>query len=508
MGAWRAPAVPETVGHVPGEILVKFNPGVPQAEVAATHAALGGKVLYESPYGGFHRVAVPAGKTAEQMVQAYGRNPNVEYTELNTICYAAMIPNDPYYPYQWHFPMINMPQAWDVTTGDPGVIVAILDTGIAYEDYGSYLQAPDLAGTTFVPGYDFVNDDAHPNDDQCHGTHVCGTVAQTTNNSLGVAGIAFNTSVMPVKVLNAAGSGTASQLADGLYFAADNGADVVSMSLSWPAGYDPGPTVHNAITYAYNKGVVLVAAAGNEGVGQISYPAAYSECIAVGALNSGYTLADYSQYGTGLELVAPGGDGTDRDGDGYMDGVLQQTFTENVPTDFGYWFFTGTSMATPHVSGVVALMIANGTTGVENIRQVLHDTAQDLGASGYDTTYGHGLLDAYAALQGGYPSLELHVQQIDMALGHKGASDWAEATPLIVDENGNPVANATVHGQWSGATSDSDSGVTGPDGRVTLQSDTVRRPPAGTTWTFTVTDVVKSGMTFYPGPNDSNSITK
>lgn len=182
------------------------------------------------------RLNVPKGKTVAQMVERYSRNPNVEYAEPNRIAHALMVPNDHYYPLQWHldngvYGGINVEDAWDISTGS-GVIVAIIDTGIAYEDCGLYKQAPDLASTCFVPGYDFVNDDNQPSDDNSHGTHVAGTVAQSTNNNgVGVAGVAFDACIMPVKVLGSDGSGSYADIADGIRFAADNDAKVISMSL-------------------------------------------------------------------------------------------------------------------------------------------------------------------------------------------------------------------------------------------------------------------------------------
>jgi len=415
-----------TVEYVKGEVLVKFKDGVPQKSIARLSSALGTSVL-SVHRGGFQRFSVPAGMTEQDFVDQLRENPDVEYAQLNSICHAFYVPNDPYYsPYQWDLPKINSESAWDISTGT-SVLVGILDSGIAYEDYAvpsyeantvkagvtQYLQAPDLAGTSFAPGYDFINNDTHPNDNNGHGTHVSGTVAQTTNNAYGVAGLAFDCTLMPVKVLDYSGSGSASSLADGLYWATDHGAQVINMSLGWTPGYDPGPTVHDAIQYAYNNGVVLVASSGNAGVGTVSYPAAYSEVIAVGATRYDDALVSYSQYGADQELVAPGGDlDVDQNGDGYGDGILQQSFDPYDPgppevladpTAFGWWFYVGTSQAAPHVSGLVAMMIANGQTGVENIRTILHETAVDLGPAGWDETYGYGRIDAYAALTYGPP---------------------------------------------------------------------------------------------------------
>jgi serine protease len=406
-------AVPSQAEFVPGEIIVKFSPAVPDEVIDRINQINESAVIYTSPFAGFKRLRIPPMKTIEEMIEIYSKNPNVEYAEPNAICYAFWTPNDEYYyPYQWHlnnseYGGIHMESAWQFQVekgigigGDPSVIIGILDTGVAYEDYGrTYRVAPDLAETSFVQGYDFVNDDSHPNDDEGHGTHVAGTIAQNTNNGIGVAGVAFNCSIMPIKVLNSRGSGTTQTLADGLHYAADHGADVVNMSLGWPAGYDPGTTVRNAIAYAYNAGVTLVASSGNEGVDVVSYPAAYDDyVIAVGATRYDEQVASYSQTGSALDLTAPGGDlNVDQNGDGYGDGVLQQTFG-NRPSDFGYYFYTGTSMASPHVAGVAALVIANGVTGPDNVRNALQSTAEDHGAEGWDSQYGWGIVDAAAAL--------------------------------------------------------------------------------------------------------------
>ncbi|HII81464.1 MAG TPA: S8 family serine peptidase [Methanosarcina sp.] len=367
------------------------------------------QVTYTSPYAGFKILKIPAAKTVEEMVEIYSKNPNVEYAIPNAIMNAFMVPNDPYYgTYQWNFKAfetgvgggINLEPAWDISTGN-GVIVAVLDTGVAYEDYSIYRKAPDLANTNFILGYDFVNNDAHPNDDNSHGTHVAGTIAQSTNNNYGVAGVAYSCSIMPVKVLNKQGSGTLQQLVDGIYFATNNGAKVISMSLGYPPGYYPGKALDDALNYAYSNGVTVVAASGNNEAGTVSYPAAYEKCIAVGATRYDGSRSNYSNYGDALDVMAPGGDTSlDQNGDGYRDGILQNTFDPNTknPKDFGFWFFQGTSMATPHISGVAALLIAKGANGPEEVMAAIQNTATDLGTSGWDQYYGYGLINAKAAL--------------------------------------------------------------------------------------------------------------
>jgi serine protease len=416
----RETATDGGIEYMRSEVLVRLRDGVPDLAMTEIESSLGVEVTSLHRMG-VRRVSVPADKTEQDVIDLLLSDPRVEYAELNSICHAFTTPNDPEYYYQWHFPAVNAPSAWEISVGS-GIVVAILDTGIAFEDHPvpsheldtvcegvtQYYRAPDFSGTTFVPGYDFVNNDAHPNDNSAHGTHVAGTVAQTTNNSIGTAGLAFECSLMPVKVLDYSGSGSASELADGLYWATDNGAQVINMSLGWFPGYDPGATVHNAVEYAYNHGVVLVASSGNWGTGTVAFPAAYAEVIAVGATKCDNQITDYSQYGPGLEVVAPGGDVyVDENGDGEVDGVLQQTFVGHDfgppeiladPTDFDYYFFDGTSMAAPHVAALVALMIANGQTGIENIRTILHETAVDLGDEGRDDLYGYGLIDAYSAL--------------------------------------------------------------------------------------------------------------
>lgn len=394
---------------VPNEIIVKFKNDVSEDKISYINQSHGASVLYTSPFAGFKRLRTPQGKPAKQFVELYNKTePDVLYAELNYYAYAFFVPNDPYYSYQWNFyeavAGINIEPAWEITTGDPNVIIAVLDTGIAYENFKNFQIAPDLVNTLFVPGYDFVNNDDHPNDDDGHGTHVAGTLAQSTNNNLGTAGIAFDCSIMPVKVLSRRGEAPYSTIADGVYFAADNGAMIINMSLGGPSD---SITLKDAVEYAHGKGVTIVCAAGNEyeSGNQPSYPAAYDDyCIAVGATRYDRTRAYYSNTGSYLDLVAPGGDlNVDQNGDGYGDGILQQTFGLN-PKDWGYWYYTGTSTAAPHVSGIVGLLQSNGLSDPNAIRKALQNTARDLGLPGWDEEYGWGLVDAYATLKY-YPSL-------------------------------------------------------------------------------------------------------
>ena len=413
-------------GFVPGEILVKFKRGVSDEKArGAVIDELGLSVLSTSPYSGTKRVRVPSGEE-KGWATVLEKNPLVEYAEVNHIARVFLSPNDTYYPYQWHLDDncsgcsnpyggangggINLEGAWDITAG-AGAVVAVLDTGVAYEDYvdgaSRYYRAPDLANTSFVQGHDFVNGDSHPNDDHSHGTHVTGTIAQSTNNSLGVAGVAYEASIMPVKVMNQDGSGTDFNIAEGIYFAADNGAHVISMSLGSPL---PSLTIEQALAYAYNRGVTTVAAAGNYGINLPVYPAAFDAyVIAVSATRFDETRSYYSNFGNYVDMAAPGGDTrVDQNRDGYVDGVLQQTFDPNTgdTSDFSYWFFQGTSMATPHVAGVAALVIANGATGPDQVRAALEATAEDKGPSGWDAEFGWGIVDAFAALN--YSAATVH----------------------------------------------------------------------------------------------------
>ncbi|MEO8702404.1 MAG: S8 family serine peptidase [Kofleriaceae bacterium] len=306
-------------------------------------------------------------------------------------------PNDPKYKFQWHLNQIGMPEAWKLTNGNE-VIVAVLDTGVAYENYNKFQLVPDLDGVTFVKPYDFVTNTKHANDDHGHGTHVTGTIAQMTNNAIGVAGIGLKLHIMPLKVLSGSGSGSVGGIADAIRYAADNGAKVINMSLG---GAFPSKVLKNAVAYAHGKGVTVVCAAGNESRGKVSYPAAYPGAVAIAATQFDEATTFYSNWGKEIDLAAPGGNTrVDQNGDGQPDGVLQNTIVIGDPTKNDYFAYMGTSMASPHAAGVAALVVGEGITDPKRVEQILKDTARKPKDKKYDAEhYGAGIIDAPAAIR-------------------------------------------------------------------------------------------------------------
>lgn len=292
-------------------------------------------------------------------------------------------PNDPLFKYQWHHDMVGARKAWKKASGE-GVTIALLDTGVAYTSKGSVERAEDLAETRFVKGYDFINDDPEPVDDNGIGTHMAGTLAQSTNNNLGVAGLAYKASLMPVKVLDARGSGSFSGIADGILFAADNGADILTMGFGSSSDHE---LLHKTLMYAHEKGCLLVAAGGVSGGSHPGYPADYEEVLSVGSVGRDGRVTRYSNGG--VDMVAPGGYGSEGQG------ILQNTFHRHRPSRGGYLWHAGSNCAAAHVVGAAALVMSQGVKDPAQVRQLLLSTADKRKDK---KSYGAGILRADKAV--------------------------------------------------------------------------------------------------------------
>jgi serine protease len=388
--------------YVPDEVVVKYDDGG------------GAKV---------HRIA--DGDSVRDTIAELETNPDVEYAVPNHIARAAQFtPNDPGFRLQWNLWEgfgINMPEAWVLAAaagapGGRGATVAVLDSGVAFERFRRYRRAPDLRKKTFVRGYDFIDRDRHPNDVFGHGTHVTGTIAQATNNGTGAAGVAYGVKIMPLRVLDSEGSGDSVAIAKAIRYAARHRVDVINLSLEFELDVVASeiPEILAAIRFAHRRGVVIVAAAGNRFGRRVAYPARAGQVIAVGATTRNGCQSDYSNFGSDLDVVAPGG-GIDAEPeaseelplcnpDDPGDWIYQQTFRGLSVRRFGLpGGYEGTSMASPHVSGIAALVIATGRLGPnptpDAVQRHLEATARDLGPPGFDTSYGYGLVDAAAALR-------------------------------------------------------------------------------------------------------------
>lgn len=285
---------------------------------------------------------------------------------------AEVVPNDTLYArYQWNLPEIATEKGWNVTRGEDDMIVAIVDTGVQADH-------PDLQGR-LVQGYNVIDPSKPPNDDVGHGTHVAGIIAAQVDNNEGIAGLTWYTKIMPVKALDSTGAGTTYSVAEGIIWATDHGADVINMSLG---NYAQAQFLHDAIKYAYDHGVVLVAASGNDSTDRPGYPAAYPEVFAVGATNEDESLAEYSNYGDYIDVAAPG------------------TSIASTYPGSRYAALSGTSMACPHVSALASLVrSANPSLTNEQVMSVLRQTAKDLGAKGKDNKFGYGQIDVNAAVE-------------------------------------------------------------------------------------------------------------
>jgi hypothetical protein len=450
--------------YIPGRIIVKFRDGTSSAvrlNSLARVAAL--STVSERPsYANFDMVSVDPAADAEAVAAAFAERPEVEYAQPAYRVHKMFVPNDQFYVCtatqtrcQWNLPMIDLERGWDIQgAAGSSITVAVLDSGMAFEskvirfrgqafrdDLGvlhpalgtvdvPFAAASDLfAAGRFVAPHDFIWDDNDPVDLDSHGTHVSGTIGELTNNSFGMAGVAFNVKLMPVKVIDSdwddifgsPNQGTDDTVARGLRYAADNGAKVINMSIgrTGPAS----PVVEDAIKYAVSKGAFIAIAAGNdfedgnppEVIAEIA--SRVQGAVSVGAVDRASNHAFYSSTGSWVELTAPGGAFPNFGGDGL---IFQQTLDVrfglclaepgscDVPGSFaaprfdtfGFFGFEGTSMAAPHVSGLAALLMQQGITSPAAIEAAMERFAKDLGAPGRDNTFGFGLIQARDTLRG------------------------------------------------------------------------------------------------------------
>jgi subtilisin family serine protease len=374
------PPQPEFVS---GEILVKFKPGVGLQNARQRLAEVKGSVARTINGIEVLQVKVPPGQEQAVIAKLRART-DVVYAEPNYLLYALETPNDPSYIFQWNLDKINMPAAWEITQGSSDIVVAIVDSGIDL-DHPDFNCTVSSGASKITNPYNIISSGSTPADDDTgHGSHVAGIIGVCTNNALGVAGVAPNVRLMPIKALQN-NSGSFSNVAAGIIRAVDQGAKVVNLSLGGSTG---SSVLADAVTYAYNHNVLVVAAAGNfaQQGNPIFYPAAYPETMAVAATTSFDGWASFSEHHPYVDIAAPGVS-------------IYSTVHGSLPAG-NYGYKDGTSMAAPHVAGLAALIWSLDPGLTHNqVRQVIQNSAVDLGAAGLDEYFGYGRINAWQALK-------------------------------------------------------------------------------------------------------------
>jgi thermitase len=452
-------------------ILVKFKPGTPWNDIAQVHNRVGGKVESIIPEIGVHVVTVPHGQGATKSA-AYRMQKGVRCAEMDGVAQVADVPNDQYFGEQWGMTKVQAPESWDITQGSPEISIAILDTGID-------MDHPDLAAK-IVSDVNFSDSPTSDYNGHSHGTHVAGIAAAISNNSIGVAGLGHDCSLMNVKVLGDDGYGYYSWIAEGIIWAADNGADVINLSVG---GDSPSEVLKDAVDYAWSKGAVIVAGAGNNGSSSPFYPAYYTNCIAVGATDTSDNIPSWSNHGNWVDVAAPG-----------------LSIYSTMPGG-QYYYKHGTSMACPHVAGLAGLLFsttmdANGNGMLnDEVRSTIEVTCDNLGI---DVAYGR--INAYRAVQGVEPQPTGQIagvitdattgniiSGVTVSDGTRSATTDSGGYYLITDV---PAGSYTVTASASGYEASSRSGVVVTSGnQASVHFSLTAEPstPDNTMWVESIT---------------------
>jgi len=359
---------PDGAQYVSDELIVTYEPGAPAERVKEVGRRFEARAEEAVPGIDARLLSFPDGEgSLARIKHTLQENPAVESVDYNYIRVPAFTPDDPRYGEQYGLPQTRFPEAWNRVRGNPEVDIAMVDTGIDTDH-------PDLKMNVALRK-DFTTRPENPEDGDGHGTHVAGIAAAVTDNGKGVAGACPGCDLFVAKVVKDGGA-TDGAAADAIVWAANSGAEVVNISLGAPGSSD---ALKNAVDYAWNKGVVVVAAAGNSGREVRDYPAAYQNVVAVAATTKDGRRASYSNYGSWVDVAAPGS------------GIV------STKLGGGYGSLSGTSMSTPYVSGLAGLLAAQGRTA-SSIRSRIENTATDLGPDGKDKYYGHGRINAYRAV--------------------------------------------------------------------------------------------------------------
>ncbi len=385
------------------------------------------------------KVDADAGVPAEEILAAYQSRPDVEYAELNPVIAICTTPNDPWYNAQWSLSAIQASEAWDTCRGDNDVLVAIIDTGVDYS-HGDlqgnlWVNEAELNGqdgfdddgngyVDDVRGYNFIDDTNDPMDDNGHGTHCAGIVAAVGNNGLDIAGVCWSATIMPIKVLDASGDGSAGDAVPAIYYAVANGADIISGS--W-GGDESSQSLQEAIQYAHSRGVLVVVAAGNENSDAEYYPAAYPEVLSVAATDENDHRWHNSNYGNWVDIAAPGSRIRSlRNG-------VSQSGTETNRTSR----MSGTSMAAPHVSGACALLLsANPSLTCDELHDIVTTTGDSI-AEGICSS--NSRLNVYEALRAAIPSAGT------IRLDQDGYADGGRIAVELIDWDLRSVGSQVVY---------------------------------------------------------------